>query len=589
MFYIILSQGSFFLYNINMNTNQFKKYKIFTFINLGAAAIFSLMLLNFSLDISLAAFPIGIIYTAVAVYFSIKMIFNTDGRLIYKVIKLTEYLPYVLFITFILRRAGENGTPFFYDVITVILWFIIFVLSFLTSRKLYPKKNKQIVEGWKVAPKERKFTGVAKIIFEAIDWIDALVWSIFTVLIFQIFVLQLYEIPSESMVPTFLIKDRVFVSKIDCGPKFPLTDVGLPDFRKYKRGDTIVLRNPHYNMDRKSEVKTVTSQLVYMFSLMTINLNKDENGEMKADPLVKRITGLPGEQLVMQDGVLYVRTKDSDEFVPSKIDEKYATWNLNAVHPKQKAKIKQFPLSASEYEKMLDFEEERRKYDLSSAAIRAKEIVNQLYKYETKNEVLGDFTKPDLWEYELFKNVQQITANIIYKNGGTQWFSEFMTSWIENKDNAQDYYARSNFTLNVMTKITFGEIVLRYAQLLDSGADFSQLNKDSQILQYFEKAETLNWYIQILLDERNMPLFPANDSQGNPQYIPENCYFMMGDNRFNSLDLRHSYEQILKPLTSDDEMSVKYYSMMEPQYIHKKYIIGKPVFRFWPLDRLGKV
>ena len=239
--------------------------------------------------------------------------------------------------------------------------------------------------------------------------------------------------------------------------------------------------------------------------------------------------------------------------------------------------------------KVPKIEEERRNYDLTSAAIRAKEIVNQLYKYETKNEVLGDFTKPDLWEYELFKNVQQITANILYKNGGTQWFSEFMTSWIENKDNAQDYYARSNFTLNVMTKITFGEIVLRYAQLLDSGVDFSQLNKDSQILQYFEKAETLNWYIQILLDERNMPLFPANDSQGNPQYIPENCYFMMGDNRFNSLDLRHSYEQILKPLTSDDEMSVKYYSMMEQQYIHKKYIIGKPVFRFWPLDRLGKV
>ena len=68
---------------------------------------------------------------------------------------------------------------------------------------------------------------------------------IFTVLIFQIFLLQLYEIPSESMVPTFLVKDRVFVSKIDCGPKFPLTEVGLPDFRKYKRGDTIVLRNPH--------------------------------------------------------------------------------------------------------------------------------------------------------------------------------------------------------------------------------------------------------------------------------------------------------------------------------------------------------
>ena len=571
-------------------TKQFEKYKITTFINLGASVLFSLLLINFSWDISFLAFPIGAAYCAVTVLFSLKMILKTDGKLIYKVIKFTEYLPYVFFITFILRRAGKNGTPFFYDVITVILWFVIFVCSFLTSRKLYPKKNALIVKGWKVPPVERKFKGLNKIIFEIIDWIDALVWSIFTVLIFQIFVLQLYEIPSESMVPTFLIKDRVFVSKIDCGPKFPLTDVGLPDFRKYKRGDTIVLRNPHYSLDRKSEVKTVTSQLVYMLSLMTVNLNKDENGEMKADPLVKRITGLPGEQLVMQDGVLYVRTKDSDDFIPSKIDEKFATWNLNAVHPKQRQKVQSFPLSAEDYQKMLDFEDERRQFDLNAASIRAGEIVREISKYtDNNNNLPGDFSTPDLWEYDLFKNVQQIAANIIYKTGGIDWFEKFMTSWIENKNKNRDYYQQSNFTLNVMTKLTFGEMVLRYAQLLDSGVSFSNLNSDEQIKSYFQKAETLNWYIQMLLDERNMPLFPENDSNGNPQYIPENCYFMMGDNRFNSLDLRHSYEQTLKPLCNDDKMSVTYYSMMSPQYINKKYIIGKPVFRFWPLDRLGKV
>ena len=86
-----------------------------------------------------------------------------------------------------------------------------------------------------------------------------------------------------------------------------------------------------------------------------------------------------------------------------------------------------------------------------------------------------------------------------------------------------------------------------------------------------------------------MPVFPANDANGNAQYIPKNCYFMMGDNRFNSLDLRHSYDQKMKPLTDDDKLSIEYYSMMEPQYVNKRYIIGKPVYRFWPATRRGKV
>ena len=116
-------------------TKQFEKYKITTLINLGASVLFALLLINFSWDISILAFPIGAAYCAVTVLFTLKMILKTDGKLIYKVIKFTEYLPYVFFITFILRRAGKNGTPFFYDVITVILWFVIFVCSFLTSRK----------------------------------------------------------------------------------------------------------------------------------------------------------------------------------------------------------------------------------------------------------------------------------------------------------------------------------------------------------------------------------------------------------------------------------------------------------------------
>lgn len=571
-------------------TSDFKRLKLFIFIELAAAAIFTLLNLSFHADISLLAFPLSMIYLAVTCWFLLKkLVFDTDGTYLYAAIKLNEYLPYFLFITFIIRRAGKTGTPFVVDVFAVISWFVIFVLAFFNSRVLYPEKNIKIVQGWKIIPVERKFKGFAKVVYEFVDWIDAFFWSIFTVLIFQIFLMQLYEIPSESMVPTFLIKDRVFVSKIDCGPKFPLTEVGLPDFRKYKRGDTIVLRNPHYSMDRKSEVKTVTSQLIYMFSLMTINLNKDTDGELKADPLVKRITGLPGEQLVMQDGTLYRRTASSDVFEPVQLDSKYAVWNLNSVNPKLKSNIQHFPFNTEKYQQMLDYEEARRNYDLASAEFQAKELARQFYNLRVVNKDAGKFTAPELYEGILFRNRMEIFKNMYLQEGGAEWFENFMTSWIPSKNDLRDYYSESNYRLNVMAKIIFGKMMVEYAKYYSDGFDQSQWDSQKVIKGLMDEIELHYWYVQNLLDSRNMPVFPANDAAGNPQYIPENCYFMMGDNRFNSLDLRHSYDYKETALAKTDPLSISYYSIMSPQYINKKYIIGKPVFRFWPLGRLGKV
>ena len=315
-------------------TKEFKNFSILSLVLMGVSALYTLLSVSFHFDISILSFILSFVYMGITFYFlCIQLLKNTNGTHILIASRLIEFMPYVFFVSFIFRRAGEHGTYFWYDIITVILWFAILVLSILVSRKLDFKHNKEIVKGWVVPPVEKKYKGFARVLFEIGDWTYSILWAIFSVLILQIFVVQLYEIPSESMVPTFLVKDRVLVSKIDCGPKFPLTDVGLPTFRKYKRGDTVVLRNPHYRMDRKSEVKTVTSQLVYMLTLMTVNLNTDEYGEMKADPLVKRITGLPGEQLVMQDGTLYVRTAGSDEFKPSKVDAKYAMWDLNKCSP----------------------------------------------------------------------------------------------------------------------------------------------------------------------------------------------------------------------------------------------------------------
>ena len=572
-----------------MNT-AFQKYRNITFVEAVAAVLFSILLINFSLDVSLAAFPLAAAYTAITLYFAlVKFISQKDGKVFTAVTKLTQYLPYVFFLAFILRRAGKNGTSFAYDLISVLLWLVVFVCSIILPDMMSEKKNKALLADFKIKPQVKQRQGVSKVIFEAIDWIDAFVWALFTVLLVNIFIIQFYRIPSESMVPTFLKQDYVFVSKIDCGPKFPLTDVGLPDFRHYKRGQTIVFRSPHYSIDRKSEVRSVVSQLIYMLTIMQVNINYDEDGNLKSDPLVKRICGEPGEQLVMQDGTLYARTKDNDEFKPVETDKKFARWNLNELSAKVKQKVEFIPFDQDMYEQMLAFEEERRNFDLSAAAFNANSLVSKMKTLAAKRADNEQFTAPRLESSYLFREFNTIADEILSQAGGVQWFSDFMTSWISEKNNVRDVYSESNFRLNVMMKIAFAKMVVRYSELALNKASATDIFSDKQLLADYQEAVKVRMYVEELLDFRNMPVFPANDSNGNPSYIPDGCYFMMGDNRFNSLDLRHSLNTKLVPLTSDDSKAVLYRSRIDQKYVNKKYIIGKPLYRFWPWSRIGSV
>src|SRR5919202_6445715 len=81
------------------------------------------------------------------------------------------------------------------------------------------------------------------------------------------FVVEAFYIPSESMVPTLEISDRVFVNKF------------IYRFHEPERGDIVVFRSA-------------------------------EGGE---EDLIKRVVGVPGDQVEVRDGALFVNGERQEE------------------------------------------------------------------------------------------------------------------------------------------------------------------------------------------------------------------------------------------------------------------------------------
>ena len=166
-----------------------------------------------------------------------------------------------------------------------------------------------------------------------LDWVDAIIFAVVFVTFINIFFFQAFKIPSSSMESSLLTGDHLFVSKLTYGPKIPQTPLTVPfthnvifgkesystaiqnkyrrlkGFREVRRGDYVV-----FNFPNGDTVLTKAPADDYYAICRTAGKEYAEKayGPIKVRPAdkkdhyVKRCVAVAGDTLEIRDGYVFV-------------------------------------------------------------------------------------------------------------------------------------------------------------------------------------------------------------------------------------------------------------------------------------------
>ena len=185
----------------------------------------------------------------------------------------------------------------------------------------------------------------SKVTRTVMSWVDAIVYALILVYFVFSFIGQNYQIPSSSLEKTLLTGDYLWVNKMIYGPRVPMTPVHFPlvhntlpiintksyldspslEYRRLKGlrnvelGDIVVFNFPAGDTVPMNVGNPDYYTLVKMLGRDFINYNKEQFGEIIYRPVdrrenyVKRCVGLPGQKFQIKNGVIYTDGKAQEQ------------------------------------------------------------------------------------------------------------------------------------------------------------------------------------------------------------------------------------------------------------------------------------
>ncbi|TRW24717.1 signal peptidase I [Flavobacterium zepuense] len=387
------------------------------------------------------------------------------------------------------------------------------------------------------------------------DTVSSLLFAIVVATIVHTYVMQPFQIPTASLEKTLLVGDFLFVSKFNYGARVPMTTVAAPmvhdslplvKTRSYFNWPQLpYLRLPGFENVKKNDI------VVFNWPVDTlVDYTKPAKGVVvkpidKKTNYVKRCVGTPGDNLEIKDGLVFINGKELTLSDRARVQYHFnieTNGDLRQDDFIGKYKIKEFTAVYAMGKELWD-NKEIQKYLVGRSSLK------EIKRDSTKVEITGYIGEDDAIKLRLELLYNKLSANLTYERADLikkDPFVKSISQAVYIATGAKDIFPQNNpaWSVDKMGPIT-----------IPQEGKTVQLNR-----------ETLPFYKLIIADYEHNDLKVTGDEiringQVATSYtFKQNYYWMMGDNRHNSLDSRYF------------------------GFVPEDHIVGKPVFIWMSYD-----
>lgn len=398
------------------------------------------------------------------------------------------------------------------------------------------------------------------------DTIGSLLFAVIVATFVHTYFIQPFVIPSSSLEKSLLIGDFLFVSKVNYGPRVPMTAVAAPmvhdtipvvKVKSYTSWPQIpYMRFPGYEKIKNNDIVVFNWPADTLFHMYKAADKRYDKPVDKKTNYVKRCVGIPGDSLQVKNGIVFINGKEL--ILPERAKPQYS-YNIYSKKGVSSELLKD--AGSTEFLRLFEvaFSNNEQFEALKPYLLRNPENVAGTNKFQILTQspgipadVISKFSIPiqEVYNTETvalltFKGAEQLKKNPSIDSLKREIRAHEPTIF---PDELHDKMKNNTWSCD-----NYGPVYIPQAG--------KTVNLNVNTLPFYRKI--INEYEGNALKVVGNDIY-INDKKATSYTFQQDYYWMMGDNRHNSLDARYF------------------------GYTPANHIVGKPIFIWMSWDSNGK-